>query len=310
MANFPDTGRYTITNVQHRNFAVLHDANDRSDIVAGAEANGDGEKWNITLLNNKKYTIKNHGFSKSAACDTRPASGDNVSGRSRNQQWIIKETRTKGQFTISPTDAELYWGLADCEIDTPITLRKTPTDNKNQTHRGKKNTPADREIGTPGIFERHKMPADREMGTPVSPQRTDAGNARPANRPDQARPRQFAPPGIAAPGIPNPAHAVPVTGNQRIFKRPNMLADREIGTSPMFERPNLLADREIAAPTESKNQGIFERHKMFVDREMGTPWTSKHDADAWKQDSTYESKQDSTYESSNEVRAWGWSQHS
>ncbi|KAF7372439.1 hypothetical protein MVEN_00105200 [Mycena venus] len=130
----PDTGRYTITNAKFHNLAVLPDANDESDIVAGTDANAASEKiqWNVTLLNNKKYTIKNHGFSNFAACEARADSGANVSGRSRQQQWIIKETRVKGQFTISPTDADLFWGLADGEDSTPITLAAVPTDVKNQ----------------------------------------------------------------------------------------------------------------------------------------------------------------------------------
>ncbi|KAJ7738221.1 hypothetical protein DFH07DRAFT_1064566 [Mycena maculata] len=129
-----DTGRYTITNVKFQNLAILPDANDETDIVAGTDANTANQKWNVTLLSggNKKYTIKNHGFSNYAACETRAEAGATVSGRSRNQQWIIKETRTKGQFTISPSDADLVWGLADGEIGTPITLASTTTDTKNQ----------------------------------------------------------------------------------------------------------------------------------------------------------------------------------
>ncbi|KAJ7093540.1 hypothetical protein C8R44DRAFT_396185 [Mycena epipterygia] len=130
--NIPDTGRYSITNVKVRNLAVLLDANDESDIVAGTDVNDASEKWNVTLLNNKRYTIKNHGFSNFAGCDTRPTLSDRISGRSRTKQWIIKETRIKGQFTISPTDADLVWGLQDGETSTPITLAGVPTDAKNQ----------------------------------------------------------------------------------------------------------------------------------------------------------------------------------
>ncbi|KAJ7494861.1 hypothetical protein B0H11DRAFT_2227623 [Mycena galericulata] len=132
MATFPDTGRYTITNVKFKNLAILPDANDESDIVAGTDENAASEKWNVTLLNNKRYTIKNHGFSNFAACDTRAELGETVSGRSRTKQWAIKETRVKGQFTISPTDADLFWGLADGELGTPLTLAGVPTDAKNQ----------------------------------------------------------------------------------------------------------------------------------------------------------------------------------
>ncbi|KAJ7608762.1 hypothetical protein FB45DRAFT_1010804 [Roridomyces roridus] len=132
MASFPDTGRYIITNVRYQNLAILPDANDESDVVAATEENSASEKWNVTLLNNKKYTIKNHGFSNFAACEARPGAGVAVAGRARQQQWIIKQGRVKGQFTISPTDAELCWGLADGEASTPITLASVPTDTKNQ----------------------------------------------------------------------------------------------------------------------------------------------------------------------------------
>ncbi|KAF8180686.1 hypothetical protein K438DRAFT_2170880, partial [Mycena galopus ATCC 62051] len=52
--------------------------------------------------------------------------------RRTDQQWIIKETRTPDYFTISPTDAtDLFWGLPDREMKTPIVLRESATDRKN-----------------------------------------------------------------------------------------------------------------------------------------------------------------------------------
>ena len=39
-----DTGRYIIANVKYGNLAVLPDANDESDIIAGVEENNPGEK--------------------------------------------------------------------------------------------------------------------------------------------------------------------------------------------------------------------------------------------------------------------------
>ncbi|KIM88143.1 hypothetical protein PILCRDRAFT_85437 [Piloderma croceum F 1598] len=127
-----DTGRYIITNVKYGNLAVLPDANDESDIIAGVEENNPGEKWNVTLLNNRKFTIKNHGFDHFAGCETRPEKGDTVFGRERNKQWVIRETRIKGRYTISPTDGDVFWGLPDGESETPITLASTPNDSKNQ----------------------------------------------------------------------------------------------------------------------------------------------------------------------------------
>ncbi|KAF8160208.1 hypothetical protein K438DRAFT_2071330, partial [Mycena galopus ATCC 62051] len=128
----PDTGRYTIINVKFGNFAVLPDADDESDIVAGTEPEHDGEKvfiqlilnaffpmkyyfiaiqWNVTRLNNGKYTMKNHGFSSGASCEHRPIRDTNLVGdrRRTDQQWIIKETH-------------LFWGLPDREMKTPVSL--------------------------------------------------------------------------------------------------------------------------------------------------------------------------------------------
>jgi len=127
-----DTGRYVITNVKFLNLAMLPDANDESDVIARSENNDPGEKWNVTLLNNKRYTIKNHGFTHFAGCDNRASKGDGVRGRERNQQWIIKESRVKGQYTISPTDADVFWGLEDGENDSPVILATAPNDAKNQ----------------------------------------------------------------------------------------------------------------------------------------------------------------------------------
>ncbi|KAJ7093538.1 hypothetical protein C8R44DRAFT_890759 [Mycena epipterygia] len=111
----------TLWAMQRAFYQEAADANDESDVVAGADENAASEKWNVTFLNNKRYTIKNHGCSNFAACDTRPNANDSVSGRSRNKQWVVKETRTRRQFTISHSDAtDLVWGLADGEISTPV----------------------------------------------------------------------------------------------------------------------------------------------------------------------------------------------
>ncbi|KAJ7494860.1 hypothetical protein B0H11DRAFT_920258 [Mycena galericulata] len=128
-----DTGRYTITNARFKNFAALRDANPDSNVVSAALPRREGEGWNVIRLNNDNYTIKNLGFSRAASCETRPRSGDHLMGGHRhNQQWIIKETRTKDHFTISPTDAtELFWSMPDGEMKTPIILAETATDAKN-----------------------------------------------------------------------------------------------------------------------------------------------------------------------------------
>ncbi|TDL15058.1 hypothetical protein BD410DRAFT_902791 [Rickenella mellea] len=127
------TGLYLIRNVKFKNLAILPDANDESALTANAiiENHGD-EKWNITLLGNGNYHLSNLRNSRNAGCVNRSQKGDGIFGTDRAKQFVIKETRVKNQFTISPTDADLFWGLEDGEESTPITLQLTPTDGKNQ----------------------------------------------------------------------------------------------------------------------------------------------------------------------------------
>ncbi|KAJ7748399.1 hypothetical protein B0H16DRAFT_906633 [Mycena metata] len=128
--------------------------------------------WNFTLLTSKKYTINNYGFSHFASCETRPDSGASVCGGRRNQQWIIKETRVRGNFTISPTDANLFWGLTDSEVGTPIALAEDSTAPENQW-----------------IFARD----DPESGPESEPEDS-------TNRPFSALPPSFGPP-VPAPAL-------------------------------------------------------------------------------------------------------------
>ncbi|KAK7437739.1 hypothetical protein VKT23_012492 [Stygiomarasmius scandens] len=133
MSTILETGRYTVRNAKYLNVAFLPDGNYESDIVARSEQTNDGEKWNITLLNNSRHTINSHQYSTNfATSEYRPTKGASVRSQGRNQQWIIRETRVRGQYTISPTDGELYWGLTDGEDLTPIVLAETPNDPKNQ----------------------------------------------------------------------------------------------------------------------------------------------------------------------------------
>jgi hypothetical protein len=90
-----------ITNARFLNLVVLRDNNDGSELVAGVQDDDPGEKvrhtslepyfcgmtflvpkWRVTLLANKKYTIKNCSFSSFANCAFRP-----------EQQWVIRESR-------------------------------------------------------------------------------------------------------------------------------------------------------------------------------------------------------------------------
>ncbi|TDL19223.1 hypothetical protein BD410DRAFT_900407 [Rickenella mellea] len=127
-----DTGRYTITNAKFHNVALLPDANSESDVVAGTAETSPTEVWNITLLSNKRYIIQNYGVASFATCRFRPKKGDTVVGGGRSQQWLILESRVDGRYIISPTNADLCWGLQDDENDTPVILASTPKDPKNQ----------------------------------------------------------------------------------------------------------------------------------------------------------------------------------
>ena len=99
-------------------------------------------QWDVTQLSNGRYTIANHHHHDFACCDNRANRGDNIYGLMRMQQWVITETRVRGQYTsvyfiftssppgfskmtgdsISPTDASicLFWSLPYIEMDSPV----------------------------------------------------------------------------------------------------------------------------------------------------------------------------------------------
>jgi hypothetical protein len=56
-------------------------------------------QWNVNKLSNGNYTIKNVGQNMFAVAGNRAGEGSVVEGRSNTQQWVIQETRVKGQFT-------------------------------------------------------------------------------------------------------------------------------------------------------------------------------------------------------------------
>jgi len=125
------TGQYTIVNVRQSNLAYLPDPNDGTPVVANFEQGNTKERWNVNKLSNGNYTIKNVGNSAFAVAGTRAAEGSVVEGRSTAQQWVLQETRVKGQFTIASSDTRLFWGLVDNQTDTPVTLYAAATDTRN-----------------------------------------------------------------------------------------------------------------------------------------------------------------------------------
>jgi len=152
-----DTGRYIITNVKYGNLAVLPDANDESDVVAGVQENNPGEKvcrctfcvvhvayrliqWNVTLLNNRKFTIKNPALTilpavrRAPRKETPSLDESAINNGSSGRRGLKVDTRrliysalhcwrlTLKFLSISPTDGDVFWGLPDGESETPVGL--------------------------------------------------------------------------------------------------------------------------------------------------------------------------------------------
>jgi len=114
-----------ITNAKSKNIVYLADANSCSDLHGDWKQDRPGEMWNVVLLSNGNYTIKNFGHSSFATCEfiAKPDVGNNIVGGSHQQQWKIVEER--GNYVICPTkNGHVYWHLTDGESGTPITLEK------------------------------------------------------------------------------------------------------------------------------------------------------------------------------------------
>ncbi|TDL23524.1 kinase-like protein [Rickenella mellea] len=135
-----EDGQYEIVNTRWKTSALL---NDNEELVADAQPRKNRRitnemLWNVSILTNDHYTIQNVATESYASRPSRAEEGDPVGALSSPQrptQWIIKETRFKGRFTITATDSahqELFWSVADGEPGTPISLHSVPTNNRNQ----------------------------------------------------------------------------------------------------------------------------------------------------------------------------------
>jgi len=125
------TGKYTIVNVRQSNLAYLPDGNDGTPLAAFYEQSINKERWNVNKLSNGNYTIRNVDNNMYAVAGNRAGEDAVVEGRSNIQQWVIQETRVKGQFTIASSDTRLFWGLVDNQENTPISLSQAATDTRN-----------------------------------------------------------------------------------------------------------------------------------------------------------------------------------
>ncbi|TDL21049.1 hypothetical protein BD410DRAFT_840771 [Rickenella mellea] len=134
-----DPGAYEIRNIMHGNFAVQHGgtvvASAHPDVQSMGGSGSDLERmWSISHLNNDKYTIRNMETNHYASSPSFPAMGENIITTQALQQWAIKETGVKGRHVIYTTaaDIELFWGLANGLLKTPISLRDIPNTPSNQ----------------------------------------------------------------------------------------------------------------------------------------------------------------------------------
>ncbi|TDL21067.1 hypothetical protein BD410DRAFT_840788 [Rickenella mellea] len=138
-----EPGAYTIQNVMHRNFAIQS----QEDTVVGHAESVVGsfgfrtnrevnllKLWSISRLDNDKYTVRNIETNHYAGSPSFPTVGGSVITTQNLQQWDIKETGVKGRYVIytSAADIDLFWGLSNPRLLTPISLRDIPNTPSNQ----------------------------------------------------------------------------------------------------------------------------------------------------------------------------------
>ncbi|TDL13908.1 hypothetical protein BD410DRAFT_846528 [Rickenella mellea] len=133
-----DPGVYTIRNVMHRNFAaqssegtVVAYADRITSSVGLYDPYGDDEPdywWSISRLDNDKYSIRNIETKDYAASPNFPAIEEDIITARNLHQWDVKETAIKGKYVIYTNRAktDLFWGLTDGQLLTPISLRNKP----------------------------------------------------------------------------------------------------------------------------------------------------------------------------------------
>ncbi|ETW80250.1 hypothetical protein HETIRDRAFT_418288 [Heterobasidion irregulare TC 32-1] len=129
-----ENGIYILTNVKHKNLAVIRSEQGGAPLIAGIEEDSYKELWRIAKRSNGRYTISNFGNGFHARTPGRSKAGDTVKGRDQSHQpqlWDIRDTRVRGQYTIACTDTSLYWGLDNVEIGALITLYEGASDPRN-----------------------------------------------------------------------------------------------------------------------------------------------------------------------------------
>ncbi|TDL30196.1 hypothetical protein BD410DRAFT_780746 [Rickenella mellea] len=125
--SFIEDGTYLIVNAspERRNHVILAD---NGSLAAGSKQQ-DGEPalnelWDLKMLTNGRFTIRSSECHEYAS-EPRNRGGAVVT-QSRGNDWIITETRYKGQFVIGLVRTQLYWCLAGDDMGTAVTLRDNP----------------------------------------------------------------------------------------------------------------------------------------------------------------------------------------
>ncbi|TDL20601.1 hypothetical protein BD410DRAFT_790832 [Rickenella mellea] len=94
------------------------------------------QKWNVFHLSKENYYIfvEEGGTKKYVNCPTVDRAGVVINQRPNGQQFRITQCSVKGTYTIATTgkSAELYWGVTNDAIGTPVELSTRPTTARNQ----------------------------------------------------------------------------------------------------------------------------------------------------------------------------------
>ncbi|TDL23545.1 hypothetical protein BD410DRAFT_787392 [Rickenella mellea] len=129
------SGVYEIVNHQHKNHAGLtEDKVIRGDTFENQKDIVDRKLlWRVTLLGNGKRSIRNNKSTFYTVCDQPPRESCSIFAKATClSQWAIVDTGNTGCYAIAPTNnPNLFWGLNDAELGTPILLRNAGSNPAN-----------------------------------------------------------------------------------------------------------------------------------------------------------------------------------
>ncbi|TDL26586.1 hypothetical protein BD410DRAFT_783658 [Rickenella mellea] len=123
------SGVYTIVNVRNRNWAVVLNDNDLGDVVAGSSADEHaGEKWNIQLISNGNYILRNQRYDDISASYHPSISGNEKVTTRRNgrlMEWKIYLDDTGRGYRICTQNLGRCWTLPDDDTGTEVALEQS-----------------------------------------------------------------------------------------------------------------------------------------------------------------------------------------